>query len=44
MLAAGKVESLAAGVNQAREIVHSGAALKKLEQLVSFSSSVAKEL
>jgi len=44
LLAAGKVESLVDGVNQAREIVNSGAALKKLEQLVSFSSSVAQEL
>lgn len=41
LLAAGKVESLVDGVNQAREIVNSGAALQKLEQLVSFSSSVA---
>lgn len=42
LLAAGKVDNLMDGVNQAREIVHSGAALKKLEQLVSFSSSAAK--
>ena len=41
LLAAGKVESLVDGVNQAREIVNSGAAFKKLEELVSFSSSVA---
>lgn len=43
LLAAGKVESLVDGVSQAREIVNSGAALKKLEHLVSFSSSVAQE-
>ncbi len=42
LLAAGKVDNLMDGVNQAREIVHSGAALKKLEQLISFSSSAAK--
>jgi anthranilate phosphoribosyltransferase len=41
LLAAGKVDSLQAGVTQAREIVKSGAALKKLEQLVSFSRSAA---
>ena len=41
LLAAGKADSLQAGVTQAREIVTSGAAFKKLEQLVSFSSSAA---
>jgi anthranilate phosphoribosyltransferase len=41
LLAAGKADSLQAGVNLAREIVKSGAAFKKLEQLVSFSSSAA---
>ncbi len=41
LLAAGKADSLQAGVTQAREIVKSGAAFKKLEQLVSFSSSAA---
>lgn len=42
LLAAGKVDSLQGGVNQAREIVKSGAAFKKLEQLVSFSSLARK--
>ncbi|MCP4341192.1 MAG: anthranilate phosphoribosyltransferase [Desulfobulbaceae bacterium] len=41
LLAAGKADSLQDGVTQAREIVKSGAAFKKLEQLVSFSSSAA---
>jgi anthranilate phosphoribosyltransferase len=42
LLAAGKVDNLKDGVSRAREIVHSGAALEKLEHLVSFSGSIAK--
>jgi anthranilate phosphoribosyltransferase len=42
LLAAGRADSFMDGVIQAREIINSGAALKKLEQLVSFSSLVAK--
>ena len=42
LLAAGKTDSLKDGVSQAREIVRSGKALKKLEQLVSFSSMAKK--
>ncbi len=37
LLAGGKVDKIRAGVNMAREIVGSGAALEKLEQLVGFS-------
>ncbi len=37
LLAAGKVGKIKEGVNMAREIVDSGAALKKLEQFVEFS-------
>jgi anthranilate phosphoribosyltransferase len=37
LLAGGKVDKIRAGVNMAREIVGSGSALKKLEQLVDFS-------
>jgi anthranilate phosphoribosyltransferase len=36
-LACGEVDRIKAGVNMAREIVASGAALKKLEQLIDFS-------
>ena len=36
LLAAGKVDTLRAGVEQAREIISSGAALEKLDQLVAF--------
>jgi len=36
LLAAGKVEDMKEGVAMAREIIHSGAALKKLDQLVAF--------
>ena len=43
LLAAGKADNLMDGVSQAREIVNSGAALIKLEQLVSFSSSAAEK-
>ena len=39
LLAAGKVDQLQDGVNMAREIVESGAALKKLERLVDFSQA-----
>ncbi len=41
-LAAGKVDSLKDGVSRAREIIQSGGAYRKLEQLVDFSSSAAK--
>lgn len=37
--AAGKVDNLKAGIKQARETIDSGAALKKLENLVEFSQS-----
>jgi len=40
LLAGGKVGKIREGVNVAREIVGSGAALKKLEQLVDFSQKV----
>jgi anthranilate phosphoribosyltransferase len=39
LYAAGRAESIKAGVIQAGEIIRSGAALQKLEQLVDFSSS-----
>ena len=39
LLAAGKVDQLKEGVNMAREIVESGAALKKLERLIDFSQT-----
>ncbi len=39
LFAAGKVDQIREGVNVAREIVGSGAALKKLEQLVDFSKT-----
>lgn len=42
LLAAGKAETIKAGVIQARDIISSGAALKKLDQLVSFSMLAAK--
>lgn len=42
LLAAGKVDTLKDGVNQAREVIASGAALNKLEQLIGFSSMAAK--
>ena len=42
LMAAGRTDNLKEGVNQAREIIRSGAALKKLEQLVSFSSMAEK--
>jgi anthranilate phosphoribosyltransferase len=41
-LAAGKVDTVKDGVNQAREVIASGAALNKLEQLIGFSSMAAK--
>lgn len=40
-LAADKVDDLKSGVEMAREIVSSGAAIEKLNQLVSYSKSVA---
>ena len=43
LLAAGKVDSIKDGITEARELVNAGAALKKLEQLVSFSSSAAEK-
>jgi anthranilate phosphoribosyltransferase len=42
LYAAGRAESIKAGVVQAREIIRTGAALNKLEQLVHFSRSAAK--
>jgi anthranilate phosphoribosyltransferase len=42
LLAAGKVADLPEGVNRAREIVRSGAALDKLELLINFSRTAAK--
>jgi len=42
LLAAGKADTLLDGIAQARDIVASGGALKKLEQLVSFSNSATK--
>jgi anthranilate phosphoribosyltransferase len=39
LFAAGRTESIKAGVIQAGEIIRSGAALQKLEQLVAFSRS-----
>jgi len=42
LLAAGRVDSIKDGISRAREIIGSGAALKKLEQLVDFCSSAAK--
>jgi anthranilate phosphoribosyltransferase len=41
-LAAGKVDTVKDGVNHAREVIASGAALDKLEQLIGFSSMAAK--
>jgi anthranilate phosphoribosyltransferase len=43
LYAAGRSESIQAGVDLAGEIVQSGAALEKLEQLVRFSRSLASE-
>ena len=40
-LAAGEVDDIAAGVDMARSIVASGAALEKLEELLRFSRSIA---
>jgi len=40
LLAGGKVRDISEGVSMAREIVNSGAALKKLQQLVDFSQTV----
>ncbi|WP_310599005.1 anthranilate phosphoribosyltransferase [Desulfobulbus sp.] len=37
LMAAGQSETIAAGISLAREIIHSGAALAKLEELVRFS-------
>lgn len=42
LMAAGRTDNLKEGVTRAREIIRSGAALKKLEQLVSFSSMAEK--
>jgi anthranilate phosphoribosyltransferase len=39
LMAAGKAETISAGIALAREVVHSGAALDKLEQLIRFSRS-----
>ncbi|MDR2549103.1 MAG: anthranilate phosphoribosyltransferase [Desulfobulbus sp.] len=37
LMAAGQSETIAAGISLAREIIHSGAALAKLEELIRFS-------
>ena len=42
LLIAGKADSFMEGVNLAREIINSGAAFNKLEQLITFSSLAAK--
>jgi anthranilate phosphoribosyltransferase len=42
LLAAGKVDTVKDGVTSAREVIASGAALSKLEQLIDFSSMAAK--
>ncbi len=42
LLAAGKADNMKDGIGQARKIIGSGAALHKLEQLVSFSKMAAK--
>lgn len=41
LLAADRVKDIKDGVEQAREIIHSGAALKKLEQLVAFVTTAS---
>ena len=41
LLAGGLTDNLQDGVQQAREIINSGAAYKKLEQLVSYEGSAA---
>ena len=40
--AANLVDSLAAGVNRAQEILESGAALAKLEELINFSAAAGE--
>jgi anthranilate phosphoribosyltransferase len=42
LLAAGKVDTVKDGVAHAREVIASGAALNKLEQLIGFSSMAVK--
>ncbi len=42
LLAAGKTDTLKDGIGQARQVIASGAAFHKLEQLVSFSGMAAK--
>ena len=42
LLAAGKADTLQEGISQARQIVTSGAALQKLDQLISFSILAGK--
>jgi len=41
LLAAGVVDDIAAGVDMARRVIDSGAALEKLEELLRFSRSIA---
>ncbi|BCL60307.1 hypothetical protein DGMP_10000 [Desulfomarina profundi] len=43
LMAAGKVENLKDGVSLARDIVKSGAALEKLDQLVKFSEKISSK-
>lgn len=43
LLAAGRADKLEEGVIQAREIISSGAALQKLEELIGFCNTAAKE-
>ena len=42
LLAAGKVDDLADGIEMAKEIIDKGAALAKLEALISFSQGIAQ--
>jgi anthranilate phosphoribosyltransferase len=43
LLAAGLVETLAAGIDHARQVVESGAALAKLDALIAYSQRLAQE-
>ncbi len=42
LLAAGKADTIKAGISQARQLIKSGAAMHKLDQLVSFSALAGK--
>jgi anthranilate phosphoribosyltransferase len=43
LLAAGRASDLKDGVDQARQIINSGAAYRKLEQLVAFAGTAAND-